>query len=90
MTGFTGHSPFQFITGERGFRQTNVAVSPGRVLIDYVEFSPAELRFLAQMAEGATEHLMSECYWVDCPEHSCEFTMSHTRNWCGRPTCREA
>lgn len=89
MTGFTGHSPLLFRPADSQ-HNTPLTVTPGRVYISGVPFTAAELRFLAQMAEGATEHLMSECYWVDCPEHRCEYTFSHTRNWCGRPTCREA
>lgn len=68
----------------------SVSVQPGRVLIDGVLFHPGTLRFLAQLAEADMQHLMSECFWVDCPEHKCEYTMSHTRDWCYRPTCREA
>lgn len=73
-----------------------VTVGRGAVYIDGVCYPAGMLRFLADLASGTDAHgyprthVMSECYWVDCPEHKCEYTMSHTRNWCGRPTCRES
>lgn len=94
MTGYlTGTNPvaLRYFANPYHDPQVNVGVGRDLVLIDGVPYEPALLRFLADLAEGhGRDHLMDECYWRDCPQHECPYDHSHTRQWCGRPTCRES
>lgn len=90
ITGLTGGhlNALRFHDGVR--YSADISIGLDRVYIDGVVFSPEVLRFLADMVDRVGRHDMTDCHWIDCPEHKCEYTMAHTRNWCGRPTCREA
>lgn len=98
----TGGHPIQLTYTDRYGGPVEVSVSLGRVRFDTPEgsggawFTADALHFLADLASRQEEeelvhpHLMSECYWVQCPQHECPYTQSHTRSLCGRPTCRQA
>lgn len=91
----TGRTAFLMSYDDDVSDVVTVSAQPNAVYIDGVLFRPQMLRFLADLAEtdrhgNQVPHTMSQCYWVDCPEHKCEYTMSHLRDTCGRPTCRES
>lgn len=99
---FDGPHPGALTYTDRHGNTAGVSVFYGRVGItfpdgqaDVVSFAPDALRFLADLTTGTDAqghpraHLMMDCYWAQCPAHTCPYTHSHTRGLCGRPTCRE-
>lgn len=96
MQGLQGDNQMALRYVDRNGHSVLISAGYNMVIIDHVRYDPALLRFLASLADSGglygyqRQHLMSECYWVDCPEHRCEYTMSHLRDFCGRPTCRES
>lgn len=84
----TGQHPIMLRYTDGNDNNVTVSVGSDTVLIGGVIFPVWMLNGLIELASG--NHTMSDCVWAECPEHACPFDHSHTRNWCGRPTCRES
>lgn len=82
----TGDYPIMLMYTDSRGAEASVSVGQDMVIINGTVFSAHMLVGLAELASGA--HTMYDCVWDNCPEHACPYDHSHTRNFCGRPTCR--